>query len=139
MSAERVTGYIVFGHGSTVESANESVRAMARGMAERGRYRHVETAFLEGGKPELSDAVDRLTAAGVDHIIVIPYFLTLGTHLKRDLPKLAEDARALNPGIEIEITPPLDGHPALADALFGRAQEAAKEPTKADARAGQTG
>ena len=129
---KNVTGYIVFGHGSKVESANEAVRVMAGGMAARGGYPHVETAFLECGTPELSTAVERLALAGVDHIIVIPYFLTLGTHLQRDLPILTEQARAANPGIEIEITPPLDGHPALADALLGRAREA-------EARAGHTG
>jgi len=55
---------------------------------------------------------------------VIPYFLTLGMHLQRDLPRLVEEIRAAHPGLEIQVTPPLDGHPALIDALLGRAREA---------------
>ena len=119
-----MTGYVVFGHGSSVESANESVRAVARDMAARGGYAKVQTAFLEFGQPDLAGAVDSLTRDGAERIIVVPYFLTLGKHLKQDLPKLAEAARAAHPGITIEITPPLDGHPAMVEALLGRAREA---------------
>jgi sirohydrochlorin ferrochelatase len=114
-------GYVVFGHGSSVESANDAVRAMAAELAHRSGYKAVETAFLESGQPDLRGAVDRLASRGIAHVIVIPYFLTLGMHLQRDLPRLVEELRAIHPGMEIQVTPPLDGHPALIDALMGRA------------------
>jgi len=117
-------GYVVFGHGSTVESANDAVRAMAAELQKRQGYEAVQTAFLESGRPDLSGAIDRLAKEGVEHVIVIPYFLTLGMHLQRDLPRLIEEIRAAHPGLEIQVTPPLDGHPALIDALLGRAREA---------------
>jgi len=117
-------GYVVFGHGSSVESANDAVRAMAAELQRRNGYESVETAFLEAGKPNLQGAIDRLAGQGVQHVIVIPYFLTLGMHLQRDLPRLVEEIRAAHPGLEIQVTPPLDGHPALIDALLGRAREA---------------
>jgi sirohydrochlorin ferrochelatase len=117
-------GYVVFGHGSTVESANDAVRAMAAELQKRQGYEAVQTAFLEAGRPDLSGAIDRLAQEGVGRVIVIPYFLTLGMHLQRDLPRLIEEIRAAHPGLEIQVTPPLDGHPALIDALLGRAREA---------------
>jgi sirohydrochlorin ferrochelatase len=117
-------GYVVFGHGSSVESANDAVRAMGAELARRSGYEAVETAFLESGQPDLRGAVDRLASRGVAHVIVIPYFLTLGMHLQRDLPRLVEELRAIHPGMKIQVTPPLDGHPALMDALMGRAGEA---------------
>jgi sirohydrochlorin ferrochelatase len=117
-------GYVVFGHGSTVESANDAVRAMAAELQRRNGQEAVETAFLEAGKPDLRGAIESLAGQGVEHMIVIPYFLTLGMHLQRDLPRLVEEIRAVHPGLEIEVTPPLDGHPALIDALLGRAREA---------------
>jgi sirohydrochlorin ferrochelatase len=55
---------------------------------------------------------------------VIPYFLTLGTHMQRDLPKLVTAASAAHDNIPMQITSPLDGHPALLDALLDRAKEA---------------
>ena len=122
------TGYIVFGHGSTLDSANDAVRAVAAEMARAGGYAAVETAFLESGKPELRGAVDLLAARGITHVIVIPYFLTLGMHLQRDLPRLVEQIHVVHPGVEIQVTPPLDGHPAMLEALLGRAREASKEP-----------
>jgi sirohydrochlorin ferrochelatase len=119
-----MTGYIVFAHGSSVESANEAVRAVATEVSRRGALEIVEAAFLEGGRPDLKEATQRLAERGVSHIKVIPYFLTLGLHLQRDLPRLVAEVQRACPGIEIEVTPPLDTHPALIDALLDRAREA---------------
>ncbi len=116
------TGYIVFAHGSSVESANEAVRAVAREMARKGELEPVVAAFLEGGRPNLADAVSTVAALGVERVVVVPYFLTLGLHLQRDLPILIEAVRKAHPGIEVEVTAPLDGHPAMVEALLDRAQ-----------------
>ena len=120
----KTTGYIVFAHGSSVEPANDAVRAAAADLARQGRYEAVETAFLEGGKPDLRGAVDVLAGCGIKQIVVIPYFLTLGLHLQRDLPRLVSDIRSAHPDLEIQVTPPLDRHPAMIEALLGRAREA---------------
>jgi sirohydrochlorin ferrochelatase len=117
-----MTGYVVFAHGSSVESANEAVRAVTAQLRDRGGYQAVETAFLEGGMPDLQGAVKSLMALGVEAIIVIPYFLTLGLHLQRDLPRLISEIESSHPGLRITVTPPLDGHPAMIDALFDRAE-----------------
>ena len=81
------TGYIVFAHGSSIETANQAVRTVAAEMAERGGLNIVEAAFLEGGQPSLAGALASM-ADRVTHVVVVPYFLTLGLHLKRDLPRL---------------------------------------------------
>ena len=114
------TGFIVFGHGSRIESANQAVRDVASQMAASGHYL-VEAAFLELGQPDLAGATARLIARGAQRIVVIPYFLTLGTHMQRDLPRLVRDAAQAHGGVEIEITATLDGHPALLQALLDRA------------------
>ena len=117
-----MTAFVVFAHGSRIESANEAVRAIAERMAGSASY-PVEPAFLELGEPDLNGAVEMLAARGARRVVVIPYFLTLGTHMQRDLPALAaQSARAH--GIEVEIAPPLDGHPALLEALLDRARQA---------------
>ena len=118
-----MTGYIVFAHGSSVESANDAVRSVAAEMSLKGDFDAVVAAFLEGGKPDLATAIDGL-AERMARIVVVPYFLTLGLHLQRDLPRLIEACRRDHPGIEIEVTPPLDGHPGMVDALVDRARAA---------------
>ncbi len=117
------TGIVIFAHGSRVESANEAVRSVAAALKQAGGYTHVEAAFLELGKPDLDGAVARLAAAGVAKVLVIPYFLTLGTHLERDLPVLLKRVARVHSGVEIAATRPLDGHPALVDILLDRSRE----------------
>lgn len=120
-----MTGYLVFAHGSSVESANEAVRAVTAQLAGLGGFDLIETAFLEGGKPDLSGGVSRLLERGARRIVVLPYFLTLGLHLQRDLPALIAQARETFPHVrDISVTEPLDGHPALARILLERAQSA---------------
>ena len=115
------SGIIVFGHGSSVASANEAVRAIAAAAANEGGWDLYETAFLEAA-PRLSEAVAKLSARGAQEIVVLPYFLTLGIHLQRDLPKLVDDLSRKH-GIVIRVAPPLDGHPELSRILVGRAAE----------------
>jgi len=110
----------VFAHGSRVESANEAVRSVAAELGRSGDFR-VEAAFLELGDPDLERAVARLVAAGVDGITVIPYFLTMGLHMERDLPPLIQKISNQHNGLQIAVTLPLDGHPALVQALLDRA------------------
>ena len=117
-----MTGYVVFAHGSSLESANEAVRQAARQAAQGGQWEKFAAAFLGGGEPDLLQAIAQLAADGVTRIVVIPYFLTPGLHLERDLPMLLEQARA-RVNVAIEVTPPLDGHPALIQALVDRSKQ----------------
>src|SRR5580698_1377784 len=114
-------GIIVFGHGSSVASANEAVRTIAVAAAHEGGWDLYETAFLEAA-PRLDEAVAKLAASGAGEILVLPYFLTLGIHLQRDLPKLVDDLSRKH-GIPIRVAPPLDGHPELSRILIARAAE----------------
>jgi sirohydrochlorin ferrochelatase len=116
------TGIVVFAHGSRIESANQAVRAVASELAQAGGFDQVEAAFLELGQPDLEGAVAHLAARGFRRIVVIPYFLTLGIHLERDLPAIVDRISQLHKGVELVTTPPLDGHPALLQILLDRAR-----------------
>ena len=119
-----MTGLVIFAHGSSVAAANEAVARVTERMAVEGGYSLVETAFLEMAEPDLREAVARLAARGADHIVVIPYFLTLGIHLRRDLPRIVEELAGVYKGVRIDVTDPLDGHPSLVGILLERAQAA---------------
>jgi sirohydrochlorin ferrochelatase len=125
----RKIGYIIFAHGSRAESANAGVRLVSAEFATRLAQQQAgvdplfETAFLELAQPDLATAVDTLAVRGATEICVLPYFLTLGMHLQRDLPELAAAAAAKHPLLEIKIAPPLHGHPGLAGILLERAAE----------------
>jgi sirohydrochlorin ferrochelatase len=116
------TGIIVFAHGSRIEPANQAVRLAAADLARAGDYPIVEAAFLELGRPGLEEAADLLVARGVERIVIIPYFLTPGLHLERDLPALIERISKKNNNIQILVTASLDGHPGVVQILTDRAR-----------------
>ncbi len=118
-----MTAIVIFAHGSSVESANDAVRTVSKTVAATGGFDLWETAFLEMGKPDLPAAVECLIARGAEKIVVLPYFLTAGIHLKRDLPRIVGEILENHKNITIEVTPPLDGHPALGQILLDRAKE----------------
>lgn len=119
-----MTGLVVFAHGSSVAGANEAVTRVTERMAAEGGYALVETAYLELARPDLAEAVARLAGRGATRIVVIPYFLTLGIHLRRDLPRIVEELAGIHEGVRIDVTEPLDGHPSLVAILLERAREA---------------
>jgi sirohydrochlorin cobaltochelatase len=117
------TGLILFAHGSRVHSANDSVRAVARTVARSGNFERVECAFLELARPDLGEAVSHLAGRGCARILVVPYFLTLGLHLHRDLPVLVENIAQTHPGVEIRVSRPLDDHNSMARVVLERARD----------------
>jgi sirohydrochlorin ferrochelatase len=114
---------ILFAHGSAVEEANEGVRKLARRIQGHGGYAYVRASFLGPGKPELGPAIAEAVAEGFDRIVVIPYFLTLGIHLRRDLPRLVAAEEQKHPGLEIRVGRSLEDHPEMASLVLSRIRE----------------
>jgi sirohydrochlorin ferrochelatase len=121
---DSATGIILFAHGSAVEEANRGVHELARKVAATGRYQYVRAAFLELGEPDLPSAIREAVHAELRRVVVIPYFLTLGVHLRRDLPRLIADAKQAFPDFEIEVGAPLEGHPLMPSLILDRVREA---------------
>jgi sirohydrochlorin ferrochelatase len=119
-----MTGIAVFGHGSSVETANQAVRDFTIEFGRQGGFPLVEPSFLELGEPDLPEAVRRLVERGATRILVIPYFLTLGMHLKTDLPRIVAELQLIHKDVAIRVAGPMDGHPALVNVLLDRAKEA---------------
>jgi sirohydrochlorin ferrochelatase len=72
--------------------------------------------------------VARLAAAGVSRVVVIPYFVMPGLHLERDLPRIVAGISRIHKDLDLQVTLPLDGHPALTQILLDRAREALAKP-----------
>ena len=119
-------GLVIFAHGSSVPSANSAVAEVARSTADAGGFL-VQVGFLDPVRPTLDEAVAKLIEQGATRVLVIPYFLTLGLHLQRDLPAIVGRISTRHPDVEIRVTPPLDGHAALVRILLDRTSEALKD------------
>lgn len=51
-------------------------------------------------------------------IVIVPFFLQLGTHVTADIPQLVDELRHRHPEIEIALTEPVGSHPLLVDAAL---------------------
>jgi sirohydrochlorin ferrochelatase len=127
---DKTLGIVLFAHGSSVEEANLSVHELARQIQDQGPYGYVRAAFLDVVQPDLDTAIAEVVTAGLRRVIVIPYFLTMGIHLQRDLPSLVAPQKEKYPDLEIEIGRSLDAHPLMASIILGRVREVIGE-TKA--------
>ncbi len=117
-------GIIVFAHGSRIEAANEAVRSAAAALSRSSGFAAVEAAFLELGRPSLEEAADSLVERGIDKLVILPYFLTPGMHLERDLPVLVKNITNKYNNLQVTVTPSLDGHPGLVEVLGDRLRNA---------------
>jgi|ERR1035438_713355 sirohydrochlorin ferrochelatase len=125
MSSDDPTiGILLFAHGSPVEEANRGVHNLAQKIEAAGPYRYVRAAFLDCAQPDLPAAVATAAEAGMRRVVVIPYFLTMGLHLHRDLPRLVATAKEKYPEFEIAVGQSLEGHPLMPSIILGRVQEA---------------
>jgi uroporphyrin-III C-methyltransferase len=115
-------GIGVMAHGSSLPGWQRSVDDLARALARGGRF--VRPAFLPPVEPGLDAAVAAADAAGVHRLAVVPYFLAAGVHVQRDLPQLIAAARRRFPRCHLQLSPCLEGHPALLTAVLARADDA---------------
>lgn len=114
-------GLILMAHGSPLASWHESVERLCAGLAVGGRF--VRSAYLPPATPQLADTVAQAAAAGLEHVVIVPYFLAEGLHVTRDIPDLVAAARARFPQLRLDLAASLDGHPALRTAILARAAE----------------
>ena len=118
------TGILLFAHGSPVEAANQGVHDLAAKIEVAGPYGYVRAAFLDSTQPDLNAGVRQAAEAGVERLILIPFFLTVGLHLRRDLPVLVAAAQEKHPNIHITVGQSLEGHPLMPSMILNRVQEA---------------
>jgi len=107
-------GIILFGHGSREPEWAQPLETIARQLS--GEF-IVELAYLERMKPTLDEAVDSVVAKGARRVRIVPVFLGVGGHLKEDLPRLVQAARARHAGLEIVLEQTIGERKEITDAI----------------------
>jgi sirohydrochlorin ferrochelatase len=120
MSASDVL--VLVGHGSRAPEANAALADLARTLA---RDTGVPTfpGYLEMTEPTIPDALRTAAASGAGRIVVVPYFLSPGMHVRRDLTDIVAAARA-ELDVTIEISDFLGAHPEVPRLLAELARNA---------------
>jgi sirohydrochlorin cobaltochelatase len=117
--------YIILGHGSRAPGASAGMERIAARLAERLSGCPVRVAHMELCPPGLGETIASCAAAGAREVVVVPYFLHHGNHLREDIPALLRQALAAHPGLVIRCGPPLGYDEAMVDLVQRRCADAA--------------
>jgi sirohydrochlorin ferrochelatase len=91
---------ILIGHGSRAAGADD---AMER-IAERLRssvHGIVVVCRMSGRGTPFAEVFENCVRQGSKEIIVIPYFLHFGVHLRQDIPEILREAAGRHPGVRL--------------------------------------
>lgn len=108
---------ILFAHGARDPDWARPIRAVRDAILARHPAHIVELAFLEFMAPSLDEAIDGLAARGCRGVRIVPMFIAQGGHLKHDLPRMLDAARARHPGLALQLTGPVGEQPEVIAAM----------------------
>lgn len=114
---------LLVAHGSAVPVANEDVARVADAIRARTSFSCVEISYLERTTPSIPEGIDACVRRGAQRILIVPYFLSLGAHVRRDLPREARLGEERHAGVEIRIGEPLGFDPRLVELALDRVAE----------------
>ena len=116
---------LLIAHGSRRDASNREVFALAEKITAHAgnEFDLVKAGFLELAKPGIELAVSECADLGIQHVTVIPYFLSAGRHVVEDVPR--ELARAARKHREMSITvcPHIGAISAMPNLLLDTARE----------------
>jgi cobalamin biosynthesis Co2+ chelatase CbiK len=78
------TALLLIAHGSRRPEANADLHHVAEAMRRGGEHQAVEAAFLELAEPGIDEAAARCAGAS-SRVVLLPYFLSAGVHVRCDL------------------------------------------------------
>jgi sirohydrochlorin ferrochelatase len=82
---DRECDIVLIGHGSSDKNAHDAFVYAANAITPY--YRNVEFCFLELDRPNIEDGIGQAVAGDPQVILIVPYFLHKGAHIKRDVIK----------------------------------------------------
>jgi sirohydrochlorin ferrochelatase len=123
------TALLLIAHGSRQPEANADLHWIVAGMGRRG-YAVVEASYLELAEPDIDEGGARCVGRGADRVVLLPYFLSAGVHVRRDLAQARARLAARVPVVEFRLAEPLGQHPLLLEVVAQRAGEALGETTE---------
>jgi sirohydrochlorin ferrochelatase len=98
----------------------DETKSLAAGVQSRlgTRYDRVVHAFLEFAEPSYEKCLEDCIKAGATEIVVLPYLLSVGRHLRKDIPDLIRIKEAEYPNISFKVAPYVGSADGLLDLLL---------------------
>lgn len=110
-------GIILFGHGARNPEWAAPFHRVQAEMRLQMPAAEYGIAFLELMQPSLPEAVQDMVCCHVTDIAVVPLFISAGSHIREDLPRLAAEAMQAHPGLKVTIAAPLGDAPEMIAAM----------------------
>jgi sirohydrochlorin ferrochelatase len=120
---DATTAVLLIAHGSRREEANADLVRLAEMLRYRGEYAIVEPSYLEIAEPTIPQGAATCVAAGARCVLMLPFFLSAGSHVVDDLERHRRELAAAHPGVEFRLCPPLGLHPLMLDIIRDRLGE----------------
>lgn len=114
---------LLIAHGSRRAEANADLVEVAELVRATGRYPIVEVAYLELAEPSIPAGGRTCVERGATRVVLAPWFLSAGRHVRDDLERFRRDFAEAHPGVAFEVAAPLGVHPRMIDVLFDRLEE----------------
>ncbi len=90
---------LLFAHGARDPAWAAPFEAVRRRCEAADPQRAVALAFLEFMAPDLKQAGAALAASGCAAVDIVPLFLGVGGHVRKDIPRLIADLAAAHPTV----------------------------------------
>lgn len=96
---------VLIAHGSRRVESNCDIETLANLLAAHpdNAFDTTRYAFLENAMPSIPQVIDQCVNDGAGEIVVVPYFLSPGNHVMRDIPKLIENSRDKYPNVRFNV------------------------------------
>lgn len=114
---------LLIAHGSRNADANADLHHLAEELRQRGQG-IVVASFLELAEPNIEAGGRACVAAGATRVVLLPYFLSAGVHVRRDLAAARDALAGEFPAVTFVLADPLGRHPLLVDIVEERVRQA---------------
>ena len=115
---------LLIAHGSRRSEANADLEFVAGHIRERKAYGFVQVSFLELAEPNIESGGELCVETGATSVILLPYFLSPGVHVREDLTAARDRLAERFPTVRFILAEPLGRHPLLLEIVEQRAAEA---------------
>src|SRR5262245_51180353 len=117
------TALLLIAHGSRHDEANDDLLHVMTELRRRGEYSIIEASFLELAEPDINAGGARCVEQGAKRVVLVPYFLSAGVHVRHDLATARQHLAERFPQVEFRLAEPLGRHPLLIDVVAERVDE----------------
>lgn len=123
MNNHKKDAIIILGHGSRVPGAAGAMNLVADALKSTYGYTIVELCHMSRLGPYFEEKFEKCITMGATSVILIPYFLHEGLHMKLDIPKMMQEAGEKHPEVRLILGKSLGFDPSLVALVQKRIEE----------------